>query len=88
MDAFQAGCPVVLSNASCFPEVARDAAIYFDLGDEEGCKKAVHSFIYNENLRMEYIQRGKERIKYFSWDKATHETIEVYNKVIRDKKGK
>ena len=30
LEAFGAGCPVAVSSTSCFPEVARDGAVYFD----------------------------------------------------------
>ena len=30
LEAFAYGCPVLLNNKSCFPEIASNSAIYFD----------------------------------------------------------
>lgn len=81
LDAFKAGCPVVLSNASCFPEVAQDAAAYFNLRDEEGCRLAVKNFVYDDNIRKVYIERGFARVQQFSWETAASKTLNVYQKV-------
>lgn len=82
LDAFKAGCPVVLSRASCFPEVAQDAAVYFNLESEDGCCRAVSNFVYCEALRQEYINRGVRRVQQFSWDRAANQTLAAYRKAI------
>lgn len=78
LDAFTAGCPVVLSRASCFPEVAGNAAVYFALDDETGFRQAVLGIISTKVLRAECIERGLRRVLDFSWDKAARQTITSY----------
>jgi glycosyltransferase involved in cell wall biosynthesis len=41
LESFSCGCPIVLSNASCFPEIAEDAAIYFDPADEQDLVESI-----------------------------------------------
>lgn len=30
LEAYSSGCPVLLANSSCFPEIGSDGALYFD----------------------------------------------------------
>jgi len=82
LEAFSCNCPVVLSNSSSFPEVAGDAAIYFDLKDKESLTEAIKSIINNDNLRQGLIAKGQNRVKKFSWEKTMKETISVYKSII------
>jgi glycosyltransferase involved in cell wall biosynthesis len=70
LEAMQAGTPVICSNNSSLPEVVGDAAITITYNDKEACIKAFEDFYFNENLRKEYIARGLERAKLFSWEKT------------------
>ena len=82
LDAFAAGCPVVLSRASCFPEVADDAAAYFELNHEEDLRRTVAQVLDDLPYRDELIRRGKERVQAFTWDNAAAQTVEVYRRAL------
>ncbi len=81
IDAFNAGCPVVLSKCSCFPEIGADAALYFDDGDANGMCRCIDRMIYDRSCREEMVKRGKARAKSFSWEIAASKTAEVYDAV-------
>jgi glycosyltransferase involved in cell wall biosynthesis len=82
LEAFNCRCPIVLANASCFPEIAQDAAIYFEPDNSQELSQKVRDVINNNALRGELINKGTERAKYFSWEKAAKETLEYYKTVI------
>lgn len=82
LDAFHAGCPVILSNASCFPEVAGDAALYFEKDDSEGLRRCVRRVVEDDNLRIEMVKKGKERVREFSWERTARQTSYVYEEVL------
>ena len=82
LEAFSCKCPIVCSNNSCLPEIAKDAAVYFDPFKEESILQAVKVLFENEFLREELVKKGTERLSYFSWEKAARETKMVYNKCI------
>lgn len=83
LEAFQAQCPVVLSNGSCFPEVAGDAGLYFDSKSPEQLRFSVLSLLNNKELRQEIINKGTQRLQNFSWEKSALQTAEIYKEILR-----
>jgi glycosyltransferase involved in cell wall biosynthesis len=77
LEAMQAGTPVICSNNSSLPEVVGDAAIMIDCNSEEQCIKAFEEFYFNGDLRREYIKKGLERSKLFSWDKTVKTMTDI-----------
>ncbi|MBR5150245.1 MAG: glycosyltransferase family 4 protein [Bacteroidaceae bacterium] len=82
LEAFSNNCPVCLSNASCFPEVAGDAAIYFEPQNAQSMYDVLREVITKPTLRDELRMRGNERIKDFSLQKMVKETCDVYRNVL------
>lgn len=78
LESYENCCPVVLSNASCFPEVAGDAALYFEPYDVDGMRNCIIQLIENADLREKMIVKGTERLKYFSWDNTAKEIAGLY----------
>lgn len=79
LEAYSFNCPVVLSDASCFPEIAGEAGIYFDGTKAEDIAAKVE-MVYNMSdvERAELIEKGQERLREFSWERAAKETVEAY----------
>jgi glycosyltransferase involved in cell wall biosynthesis len=82
LEAFQAGCPVLLSNTSCFPEIAGNAALYFDPKNIKEIRNVIRTIIQNEELRKDLIAKGKEYSTLFSWELSAKKTYEVYKNII------
>ncbi len=80
LEAMTENVPVVSSQASCLPEILGDAAVYFDPKAETEMAEIIEKAISDENLRQRLIEKGKERIRKFSWEKMARETREVYIK--------
>ncbi len=83
LEAFSCGCPVALSNASCFPEIAGKNALYFDPKSKESILESVSKGLYEEKTRELLIKKGLNRAKDFSWDKCAKKTKKVYQKAIK-----
>jgi len=81
LEAMQAGTPVITSNNSSLPEVVGDAAISLTYNDEAAVIKAFEDFYFNEDMRKDYIARGLERTKMFSWEKCVGRMINVMEKI-------
>lgn len=82
LEAFGCDCPVVLSGTSSMPEVGGDAAVYFDPYNVEDMHDKILQVISDENLRKTMIEKGRERLSEFSWDKIAQETIDYYKSVL------
>lgn len=82
LEAMSCGCPVITSNVSSLPEVAGEAAYYFDPYDEGSIQASIKKVIYNESIRQDLIHKGYERNKQFSWEKTVQQTIQVYRSLI------
>jgi len=78
LEAFASGCPVILSNTSCFPEIAGNAAVYFDPYSADDMREKIEKVILDSSLQSMLIKRGYEQVKKFSWEKCVRETMEVY----------
>lgn len=82
IEAFFCQCPVILSNASCFPEIAQDAALYFEPKDYEGLAKKIVHLINDRLLSEQLIQRANMRLEDFSWDKTVEKTYKFYQRIV------
>lgn len=78
LEAFEAGCPIVISKASCFPEIAGDAALYFDPYSVESMFVEMEQALINNDLRNHLISKGYERNNFFSWLKTARQTADLY----------
>lgn len=81
LEAFANGCPVCLSNASCFPEVAGDAALFFNPGDAQSMQDTLKELLVSNTLRDELRRKGLQRSKEFTLEKMVERTCDVYRKV-------
>lgn len=86
LEAFACQCPVLLSNASCFPEVAQQAALYFEPDSSISMANQMERVFQEEALRQQLIQNGNQRALHFSPEKVAQETMAVYQKVVAEKK--
>ena len=80
IEAFSCGCPCATSDSSCFPEIAGEAAVYFDPDSPESMAEALRKILYDDIFRGSLIARGFERAKAFSWEKTAMQTVAVYAK--------
>lgn len=86
VEAFAAGIPVIASNATCFPEICRDAALLFEPSDAAGCARHMMALIQSEQLRNELIAGGDQRKTDFEWDNLCQATLECYYQCAEESK--
>jgi glycosyltransferase involved in cell wall biosynthesis len=71
LEAMQYGLPIAASKASCIPEVAADAAAYFDPLDVRAMACTIAGLWENEAARAKLAAHGRVRCADFSWEHAT-----------------
>ncbi len=84
LEAFAQDCPVVLSDASCFPEVGGDACEYFAPDSMDALLHAMRRIIETDSYRNQLIEKGRERLKLFTWSETARKTEETYRKALQN----
>lgn len=82
LEAFASDCPVILNDSSSFPEVAGDAALYFDALIPDSIVNAVKKVVKDPELRDQLIKKGRERFNDFSIQEMTCQTLAIYESVV------
>jgi glycosyltransferase involved in cell wall biosynthesis len=75
-------CPVICSNTSSIPEVVGDAAIFFDPASADSIGQSLITVLSDDPLRVSLVSKGRQRVKMFSWQNCTEQTLDVYRKVL------
>lgn len=82
LEAFACDCPCIISNLSSLPEVGGNAALYIDPMVADSISNAVEQLIQNSELRLTLIERGREQLKHFSWQRTVIDTLNSYKVVL------
>lgn len=82
LEAMACGVPVICSNVACLPEVVADAGLLHTPDDVDGIAEDVVKVLENTQLRQQLIEKGNKRVKHFSWERCTRETIQIYKDVL------
>lgn len=83
LEAFRCDTPVITSNVTSMPEVADDAALLVDPFSEASIAEGMTEML-DENVREALIEKGRERVKVFSWDKAADDIWNSLMKAIKE----
>ncbi|RZJ49550.1 MAG: glycosyltransferase family 1 protein [Flavobacterium sp.] len=81
LEAFKNDCPVLLSNCSCFEEIARDAAQYFDGQSLPSLVSKLELIIESASTREKLVIKGREKLLAYPIDKCISKTIDVYKSI-------
>lgn len=84
LEAFSNGCPVIVSEKTCFPEIAGNAALYInENGEETNLSQLLDKCLnFSEEERENLRHRGYNRLKEFSWEEAARRYFDVYNAIL------
>ena len=83
LEAYESGCPVILSRTPSFVEVAADAAIYFDAENPEEIAESIKSVLDNVELREQLVRKGQGRLAEFTMERCIAGTIDVYKNCLK-----
>jgi len=78
LEAMACGTPVLTSNVTSMPEIARDAAVYVNPSSVESIGDGLKTISSDSELREELSKLGLARASTFSWRKCAEETLKVY----------
>lgn len=80
LEAFSNGCPTLLNNKSCFPEIGGNAAIYFDSTEEHSDLPIKMEDVYSMTKEERSAQKDlmKKQLTNFSWNKSASILFDIY----------
>ena len=88
VEALRSDCPVLCSHATSLPEIAEDAALYFDPQDPEDLCDRLGDLLLGlpgedpTALRERLVAAGRRRREAFSWARTAGQTLAVFRRLI------
>lgn len=83
LEAMAAGVPVVCSKSSSLPEVAGPGnALFFDPLRSDDLADKLGVILSDEKTRADLIEKGKARVKDFSWEKMGEAVLGEYREIL------
>ncbi len=80
LEAMQCGTPTLVSNVSALPEVCGEGnSLFFDPRNLDDIKEKMKIIATDASVRQRLIDRGKERVKFFNWEKMASSVLKIYN---------
>lgn len=78
LEAMSCGTPVACSNTSSIPEVAGQAALFFDPADPRQIRQALRRLASEPDLRAMLRGLGLDQARQFSWQRTARLTWQAY----------
>lgn len=82
LEAMYCGCPVACSDCSSMPEIAGNAAVFFNPEDTEDMTAVLEETVQSETTLAVLKERGRQREKRYTWDACVAQTADVYRNVL------
>lgn len=76
VEAMRMGCPVVVSQSSCLPEVCGDAALYCDPTNPQTLADAITSLVNSPARAKNLCERGRQHAQKYTWRAAAARMVE------------
>jgi glycosyltransferase involved in cell wall biosynthesis len=83
LEAMLYDLPVVSSNATCLPEVYRDAALYFDPLDSADIAAKINQLLNDPTLAKDLAAKGRQVVASYSWQRTAQRTLDVFAKALK-----
>jgi glycosyltransferase involved in cell wall biosynthesis len=78
LEAMAAGCPALVSNTSCLPEICQDAPFYFSPQDQGSLEQALLEATNDEPARQRARERGMQVAAQYDWRTCADRTLALY----------
>lgn len=87
VEAMACGAPVLCSSRTALPEIAGEAAEYFDPENQDDLVRWLQLFDADSELKARLRRKGLKRAREFSWDETAEQTVAVYRAVLDRQSG-
>lgn len=78
LEALALGVPAAVAGTTAMPEIAGEAAIYFDPRSVDEMAEAMERLVWDETLRGELSRKAIEQAAKFTWEETARRTLAVF----------
>lgn len=78
LEAQQAGVPLLCSDIPVLREVAGEGALYLPPDQPAAWAQEVRTLLADPELQAQLVQRGRDNVRRFSWQRCAEETLAVW----------
>lgn len=82
LEAMQYNLPVASSNATCLPEVYRNAAHYFNPFSSQHMASKIQQILEDPQLARKLTSNGRQLLGQYSWQRMAKQTLAVFGKAL------
>jgi glycosyltransferase involved in cell wall biosynthesis len=82
IEAFAAGCPVLLADTPCSVEVGGEAAQFFAPDDDQQLAGMIDRLVGDTQSRTAWIEAGRLRARDFTWERTAKLTGDMYRNLV------
>jgi glycosyltransferase involved in cell wall biosynthesis len=82
LEAMRRGVPVACSRASAVPDVAGDAAVFFDPESPAAIAEALTAILRDGSLAAELAAKGRKRAGMFTWRRTADGTLASFERAL------
>jgi glycosyltransferase involved in cell wall biosynthesis len=82
LEAMSIGKPVLCSNSTSLPEVAGDAALYFDPRKPGDIVRCLERVTKDRHLQNDLVRRGRVRVGRFGAETMTNKYLEIFQSAL------
>lgn len=84
LEAMACAAPVIASRIPALVEIAGEAASFFEPTDATDLCETILALLEDADASKKFSVAGQARAAEFSWQKAAHKTLEVYEFALRE----
>jgi len=82
LDAFVCRTAVLTSNVTSMPEISAEAAMLVDPEGSASIADGLNQLLKNRDLRAEFVRKGLERVKQFTWQACAERAARVFESTV------
>jgi glycosyltransferase involved in cell wall biosynthesis len=83
LEAMACGVPVLVSDASCLPEVVGEAGYLLSPHEEAAWQEAMHRLLLDTGRRATMVAAGFRQARQFTWKNAARHLREIYRDLLQ-----
>ncbi len=85
LEAIALGCPVIASNIPVLKEILGEKIACFNPYNVDGITDKLYNVLINENLKLELLTEGEQRLAQYDKNRIIDEHLEYFNRIVGEK---